>query len=319
MGIDELRSSLKVGEDLGDLVVISKNATSGLLIVSNKREQGASSASGISRPVKAIDAIKAGHTISGRVLSHTPQGTMIQITPAIRGRVHPCDTVDDLSIISSGNGPLIEGNTVKCYVLSSDRSTRLFDLSTRPSRLDPKGAPAIVDPEINAAADIQEGQNIRGLVSNVANHGVFVSLGRNITARIKIRELFDDFVDDWQTKFQVNQLVDGKIIRWVPLSLGRILADTNISIDAKKGMVEMSLRKNREVRGAKGVVKLGLADFAEGQKVVAVVKKVSWPTIICPQLIIDRWNCMGCSSVSRTPKSAVYVTNPRSVLLFCPP
>ena len=36
----------------------------------------------------------------------------------------------------------------------------------------------------------------------------------------------------------------------------------------------MTLRKNPDAKGAKRVAKLDLADFEEGQKVVAVVKKV---------------------------------------------
>jgi hypothetical protein len=47
-----------------------------------------------------------------------------------------------------------------------------------------------------------------------------------------------------------------------------------VSVDLKKGLVEMTLRKNPIARGSKGVVKLGLGDFEEGQKVVAVVKRV---------------------------------------------
>ena len=240
IGIEELRGSLKVGERLDDLIVVSKNAQSGLVIVANKRAVGSSSRlptiateakSGISAMAKSFDSIKPGSIIEGTVASHTPQGTMVQLTAALKGRVHPTDAADDFSIIANGQGPLNVGEKVKCYVLKSNPATRIIDLSTRPSRLGE--ASDIVDPEVENIADVKEGMKIRGLVKNVSDHGVFVAIGRNLTARVMIKELFDDvslielpivdsadakFVKDWQSKFEVNQLVSGKILRWVVVS-----------------------------------------------------------------------------------------------------
>jgi rRNA biogenesis protein RRP5 len=216
MGVEELRSSLKVGEHLDDLIIVSKNATSGLYIVSNKRNESAATTK-VSKAEKTKVAdttnyLKQGEVVSGRVVSHSIQGTIIQLSPTTRGRVHPCDISDDLSAFASGNNPLIEGNTTKCYILKTARSAKLCDLSTRPSRTDP-GSSEVVDKEINEIKDVTSGESVRGLIKNVGDHGVFVSLGRNVTARIMIRELFDEFVKDWKAKFEVNQLVEGKILR----------------------------------------------------------------------------------------------------------
>ena len=193
--IDQVRESLKVGEKLDDLIVVSKNAQSGLIIVANKRV-GASistiAVSGVSKSAQAIDSIQVGLIVTGQVVSHTPQGTMVQLTPNTRGRVHPCDASDDLSIVAKGEGPLNIEETARCYVLKVNPSTRIIDLSTRQSRVDPSKAGTEVDAEIGCVQDLKEGMKLRGLVKNVADHGVFVALGRSVTARIMIKELFDD-------------------------------------------------------------------------------------------------------------------------------
>jgi rRNA biogenesis protein RRP5 len=44
-------------------------------------------------------------------------------------------------------------------------------------------------------------------------------------------------------------------------------------VDEKKGLVEMTLRKNPG-KGAKKAAQFGLSEFSQGQKVEAVVKKV---------------------------------------------
>ncbi|WVQ79413.1 hypothetical protein IAT38_001510 [Cryptococcus sp. DSM 104549] len=276
MGIEELRESLKTGDKIDDLVVVSKNPVSGLLIVNIKKagqsiaarkekkekkdkEADGKTASGISNNARAIDAIQPGQIITGTVLEHTPQGTMVKISNTLRGRVHPCDIADDLAAVAAGegHGNLAVGQEVKCYVLDVNRPKRIVDLSTRPSRVEEGKEVAVVDAEVKEVGELKEGQAVRGLVKNVAGHGVFVSLGRNVTARIMIKELFDQYVKDWESRFDVNQLVSGKIL----------------SINKAKNAVEMTLRKNPG-KGAKKVATLGIADFEEGQKVVAEVRKV---------------------------------------------
>jgi len=188
--IDDLRASLKAGEKLEDLVAISKNSTSGLFIVANKR--ATKTLSGILNSAKSIEDIEVGQILPGRVLSHSPQGAIIQLSHGLKGRVHPCDASDDLSSIASGDGPLKIDDNVMCYVLKSNPSTRIIDLSIRQSRTEPDMVPEIVDKEIEKISDMKEGQPIRGLVKHVANQGVFVALGRTVTARIMIKELFDE-------------------------------------------------------------------------------------------------------------------------------
>nr|XP_019009138.1 rRNA biogenesis protein RRP5 [Kwoniella pini CBS 10737]OCF47919.1 rRNA biogenesis protein RRP5 [Kwoniella pini CBS 10737] len=268
MGIDELRSTLKVNDKIEDLVVVSKNAVSGLIIVNIKKSPTATtktktkkekkeeaSASGVSQNVKAIDEINIGDILVGHVIEHTERGTNIQLPKKIRGRIHPLDAVDDLSKLVDGHAPFNVDQEVKVYVLGINKTKRTVDLSSRPSKV--SDGQSVVDQEVSSVKGLKEGQSVRGLVKNFASHGVFVSLGREVTARVMIKELFDEFVKDWQSKFEVNQLVTGKII----------------SVDEKKNSVEMTFRKN-PAKQVKKVAKLGLSDFEQGQKVVAEVKKV---------------------------------------------
>ncbi|WRT69490.1 uncharacterized protein IL334_006476 [Kwoniella shivajii] len=267
MGIDELRSTLKTGDTIDDLVVVSKNPVSGLIIVNikkvntaptktkTKKEKKEEVASGISRNVKAIDEIQIGQILTGTVIEHTERGTMVQLPNRLRGRIHPLDAVDDLSSLVDGHGPFAVDQEIKVYVLGINKQKKAIDLSSRPSRTTPGSQ--VQDKELVNVKGLKEGQSVRGLVKNIASHGVFVSLGREVTARVMIKELFDEFVKDWESRFEVNQLVIGKII----------------SADEKKNSVEMTFRKF-PAKSTKKEVKLGLSDFEEGQKVVAEVKKV---------------------------------------------
>jgi rRNA biogenesis protein RRP5 len=192
-GIDELRKELKIGEKLEGLVVVSKNPTSGLLVLSTKRSNTSQSQSlGISKPMVSFESLTPGEIVSGTVIEHAGTGTQIELPNGLKGRVHPCDATDDLGLIASGEGPLNVGQEVKCLVLKVNPHTRIIDLSTRQSRVDPENAGEVVDREITSIDNLKEGQSIRGLVKNVTQHGLFVALGRSVVARVKIRELFDE-------------------------------------------------------------------------------------------------------------------------------
>ncbi|EIW71695.1 hypothetical protein TREMEDRAFT_27162 [Tremella mesenterica DSM 1558] len=254
---DELRSNLKVGEKVDGLRVVSKNPTTGLLIVAyTTRGGGVVSVSNTTAALEESD-IQPGQIISGRVASYTPVGTIIQLGHSVRGVVHPCDASDDFAEIAEGDGPLRVGEEIKAYVLAIDPISKAVQLSTRVSRAHPDQATESIDPEVERVGELQSGQSIRGLVKHVAAHGLFVALGRTVTARVMIRELFDDFVKEWESHFHVNQLVSGKIL----------------SVDEQRNQVEMTLRQDSTVRH-KREAQFGLSDFKEGQKVIAVVKRV---------------------------------------------
>jgi DNA-directed RNA polymerase subunit E'/Rpb7 len=49
-----------------------------------------------------------------------------------------------------------------------------------------------VDREINGVEELKVGETVRGSVKNIPEHGLFVSIGRSIDARVQIKELFDE-------------------------------------------------------------------------------------------------------------------------------
>ncbi|GAW04399.1 u3 snornp-associated protein rrp5 [Lentinula edodes] len=86
------------------------------------------------------------------------------------------------------------------------------------------------------------------------DHGLFITIGRNIDARVQIRELFDDFVKDWKPRFELHQLVQGRIL--------------SAEADTKK--VEMTLRSGDLSKP----VALTFSALAPGQHVDGVVKRI---------------------------------------------
>ena len=183
--IPQLRASLKVGETIQDLVVTTRNAEKGFVLVATKpKGSNLSGQKGLT-----LDTISVGQLVRGRVFQHTRHGALLKVTSNLTGLLHPTDTCDNYD----DGKPFPSENTIlETCVLAVDKEKRQLLLSTRPSRLQPEKETTITDAEVSSLRDLKVGSTIRGFIKSVAEHGLFVSIGRGIDARVQIKELFDE-------------------------------------------------------------------------------------------------------------------------------
>ena len=195
--VAQLRTALQTGEKFEELVVVSKNPEKGLVIVANKPK---------SRPLLAkgwnvtIESINVGQLIGGRVTKHIQNGALVKITSHLGGVLHFTDLSDNFD--SGAQLPSID-SIIKAAVVEVNNSKKQLALSIRPSRVHPDQSHEVVDREINDISVLEVGQSVRGFVKNVMEHGLFVTVGRNIDARVQIRELFDEAFAFFSLSIQV--------------------------------------------------------------------------------------------------------------------
>jgi rRNA biogenesis protein RRP5 len=191
VNIASLRKDLKIGETLENLKVVAKNPDNGLLILVNQQseEEVEKSRNKISGGLE-MSALSPGQVFPARVAAKNNQSYILKVTKNIKGRLHFTDLSDDYDTIQE----LATSQIVKCSVIKVDTESNQIDFSTRQSRFD--GTAAVKDKEINGLDDLKVGQKIRGFVKNISSGGVYVALGRNVTARVMIKELFDDVSSD---------------------------------------------------------------------------------------------------------------------------
>jgi rRNA biogenesis protein RRP5 len=124
---------------------------------------------------------------------------------------------------------------VEAYVLAvNERQDNLIDLSIRASRLGNNATPKFT--ELKDFKSVIPGAIVRGYVKvvNTKNKTAFVSINRNLVARVFFNNLSDTFVKDPVHKFPIGKMVEGRIL----------------SVDPKEKHIEMTLKK-REVSGKK--------------------------------------------------------------------
>ncbi|KIJ46379.1 hypothetical protein M422DRAFT_66742 [Sphaerobolus stellatus SS14] len=243
----QLIPSLKVGEELDELIVLSQNPNKGIVIISTLPKSKPKTDALPGNEGVTPKSIQADQVVSAQVTGYGRGGTTLFISSGVKGTLHPTDACDDYDV---GTPFPVQGTVLKGIVLNFDKGRRNAVISTRQSRLQPSETTSKPrDLEVSSASDLAVGQTVRGFIKSITDHGLFVTLGRNVDARVQIKALFDEYVKDWKTKFELNQLVEGKISRVNP--------DTN--------QVEMTFRKTQ--------AKMALDDFEEGQKVDCFVRK----------------------------------------------
>ncbi|KAM0789071.1 hypothetical protein ACM66B_003134 [Microbotryomycetes sp. NB124-2] len=248
---DSLRESLSKEDVLDQLVVVSRNEEKNIVIVGPMPEANATKAA--PSATSNWDTLSSGNIVTGTVAKASSFAVLVQVARGVRGRVSLTEVDDDFDKVKSMSFRV--GQEVRCFVVSVDAETKRLELSMRKSRLE--SADSAADPVVDTIADLSEGQTIRGFVKNVAKQGLFVQLGHDTTARVQIRELFDDFVQDWESRFKTGQLVSGRIK----------------SVDKVRNQIEMSLKSAQSAK--KDVRARGSVEGLErGQIVTGTVKRI---------------------------------------------
>ncbi|CAK7273512.1 rRNA bioproteinsis protein rrp5 [Sporothrix epigloea] len=191
--------------------------------------------------------------LPARVTRVNERQVVVQIDKTVSGPIHVIDLADDYD--QAVTTPYFRNDIVRVSVVSVDASNKKVRLSMRPSRV-LNSSLKVEDREITSITDVVAGTIIRGFVRSVADKGLFVNLGGDVVAMVRISDLSDSFLKDWQAHFQVDQLVRGRVV----------------SVNPELKQVQLTLKASVVDDNYKPLSTL--ADFHQGQIVTGRVRKV---------------------------------------------
>ena len=206
-----------------------------------------------SREILTLQDLSPGMVLPGRVTKITDRQIMVQLSESQAGAINLVDMADDYT--KADPSAYHKNQIVRVCIQDIDRPNKRIALSTRPSKVISSSLP-VRDKTITSISQLTSNDIVRGFIKNVADNGVFVSLASNITAFIRISDLSDGFLKDWKSEFEVDQLVEGKIIVLDPLL----------------NHVQMSLKRSHIDKDYKAP--LTFADMQVGQTVTGKIRKV---------------------------------------------
>ncbi|KAG4306303.1 hypothetical protein PORY_000291 [Pneumocystis oryctolagi] len=202
--------------------------------------------------ISDYNSVVIGSILPGRVMKIVETGFIVQISENVFGKIYLTDISDEY------NTSLIkkyQKNQIICvFVLDVDVHNKSIALSSRDSRVISSTLNQR-DPEIISVEQLKVGALLRGFIKNIAEKGLFISLSRNIVARVRIDEISDQFIQDWKSNFYLYGLIEGKII--------------SINEDKK---IEMTLKKSK-LKSLEPL--LEFSDVSKGQIVDGIVRKIT--------------------------------------------
>ena len=206
------------------------------------------------QPAFTLDSLSRGMVVPGRVTKVLDRQVLVQLSDTVVGSLYLIDVADDFARANISS--FQQNNVLRVYIRDVDKSNGRVSLSSRPSRVLSSDLP-VTDPEVHSIRDVKDGELRRGFVRAVTDKGLFVTLGHNVTAWVKVCDLADTFLKEWKAKFPVHQVVEGRVVA------------ANYSL----GHVQMSLRQS-SISGKTPEGQAGLEDFTKGQTVSGKVKKI---------------------------------------------
>ncbi|PFH55955.1 hypothetical protein XA68_17330 [Ophiocordyceps unilateralis] len=218
-----------------------------------KRHLDLSARSSPSSGAVTWESLQADMVVPGKVVNVNERHVLVRLGDAVSGPVQLPDMADDYADVNTLN--YRRGDIVRVSVVEVDAGSQRLRLSLRPSRI-MSSTMAVVDKEISNVSQLTVGDLVRGFVKNVSDKGLFVFLGGQVTAMVKIANLSDRFLKEWKDHFQVDQLVKGRVI----------------SVDTVAGQAELSLKASAVEDNYSAP--LGWKDIQSGQVVTGKIRKV---------------------------------------------
>ncbi|ODH29330.1 hypothetical protein ACO22_03757 [Paracoccidioides brasiliensis] len=202
---------------------------------------------------RTISDFSKGEILLGRVTKVSDRQVLVQLSDTTVGAINLIDMADDYTKVIPAN--FHKNEVLRVCILDVDVPNKKILLSVRPSRVLSSSLP-IEDPEIKSISQLKVNDIVRGFVRRVANNGLFVTLGHEVTAYVRISDLSDSYLKDWQSEFQVDQLVHGRII----------------FVDAEANKLQMSLKESVLEPNYKAPITI--RDLNRGQIVTGKVRSV---------------------------------------------
>jgi rRNA biogenesis protein RRP5 len=197
--------------------------------------------------------LSKGMVVPGKVTRVNERQIMVQLSDSVSGPVNLTDLSDDFD--EADPTKYSKNDIVRVCITDIDAPNKRISLSTRPSRVLNSSLP-VQDPEISSVSQVKVSDVLRGFVRDVSDKGLFINLGHNLKAYVRVSDLSDSYLKDWKSGFEVDQLVKGKII----------------AVDENLGHIQMSLKAS--VLDKNYIPPIAFNDVKLGQIVTGKIRKV---------------------------------------------
>jgi rRNA biogenesis protein RRP5 len=256
---------MDLSDDLGKLSDLNRNFPIGSALRVNvksintaKNRLELNARSGAETEQMTLQNLSPGMIVGAQVTRVTARSIVVQLSDHLHAPVSLVEISDDYDELNLARYQ--KNSVVRVCIIEIDAPNKKLYLSLRPSRVLSSSLP-VHDPQVTCYERLQKGDILRGFVKNVGDKGIYVQLGARVDAFVRVSELSDEYLKDWKSSFEIDQLVKGRIISVDPdaklcqLSLKASYLADNFKLpltinDLEPGMIVEGKVRNVEAFGA---------------------------------------------------------------------
>ncbi|KAF1345880.1 hypothetical protein BDV97DRAFT_359297 [Delphinella strobiligena] len=250
---------LDLSDDVSLLADVPKNFPVGSALKVSVKNVNATaahldlSASSASAAPKTLADLTVGQILAGKVTKSSERTLTVLLGDALSGIVTLTEMSDDYT--QANPTQYTRHDIVRVVVVAIDTPNKRVFLSMRPSRVLSSSLP-VEDRAITQISQLEVNDVVRGFVKAVTEKGVVVNLGPRVDSFVRISDLSDQFIKEWKSAVEIDQLVKGKIL----------------AVDAALNHVQMSLKASHVDKNY--VPPNSFGDLKMGDIVTGKVRKV---------------------------------------------
>lgn len=153
-------------------------------------------------PIKSVDQLELGHKYPAKIFKVAQAYVLVELGPGIIGYAYITDALNDYD--DKLEEVFTHNEAVVVTITELDKKEGKFSVSLRDEE-------TAKDKPVNSIDEIQRGDLVKGFIKSITANGLYISLGRELYALVRVADISDAFLSDWKKFFKPYQAVTGKI------------------------------------------------------------------------------------------------------------
>lgn len=152
--------------------------------------------------VKSVDDLELNQKYPAKVIKVAQAFVLVELAPDVVGYAYITDALNDYDEKLEEEYKQNQG--VLVTITELDKKEKKFSVSLRDEE-------TAKDKPVNSIDEISRGDLVKGFIKSITNSGLYISLGRELYALVRVSDISDAFLSDWKKFFKPYQAITGKI------------------------------------------------------------------------------------------------------------
>lgn len=152
--------------------------------------------------VETVNDLELNQKYPAKIFKIAQAFVLVELAPGVVGYSYITDALNDYDqkleeVYKQNQGVLVT-------ITELDKKDSKFSVSLRDEE-------TAKDKPINSIDELKRGDLVKGFIKSISDSGLYISLGRDLYALVRVTDISDAFLSDWKKFFKPYQVITGKV------------------------------------------------------------------------------------------------------------